>query len=307
VPEPKEGENRDTFVKRCIPALIDEGKEQDEAVAICNSMWKEAQGGKAIPVGTLQRLIDEAKAESMEDYERAVVRGQPADNAEQPDNAPTVAVKFLREQDGGAVVGGHIALWGDPEHKDLQHDYFTPDTWLGLDEYPTVPALFHHGLDPTVGASVIGKRIKAGVDGHGAWVEDWLDKSNKYWAMVKPLLDAEVLHYSPGSAPHLVKRQEDGRLDSYPIVEDTMTVIPAQHRLRPIEQIKAAYKAAGLEFTLDEGAEPSGDGEPDKKDEAGGASAGAEGQDESRSESGKAKARAIELLAEIEMITMEGT
>jgi len=184
--------------------------------------------------------------------------------------AKSVAVKFLREEDGGAVVGGHIALWGDPEHKDLQDDYFTPETWLGLDEYPTVPALFHHGLDDTIGASVIGKRIKAGVDDTGAWVEDWLDKSGKYWAMVKPLLAKEALYYSPGSAPHLVKREEDGKLKSYPIVEDTLTVIPAQHRLRPVEQIKAAYKAAGLDYPLEDEAEDlSGDdGGPSCEDKA---------------------------------------
>ncbi len=160
----------------------------------------------------------------------------------------SLSVKFLREEDGGAVVGGHIALWGDADRKDLQGDFFTKSTELWLDKYQTVPALFHHGLDDAVGLSVIGRRIKSGVDDVGAWVEDWLDKSSKYWAMVQPLLDAEALYYSPGSAPHLIKRGDDGELLSYPIVEDTLTLIPAQHRLRPVEQIKAAYKAAGLDW-----------------------------------------------------------
>lgn len=178
-----------------------------------------------------------------------------------------LAIKMLREEDGGVVVGGPLLLWGSSDRKDLQEDYFTPQTWLGLDEYKSVPALFHHGLDEHVGVSVIGRRIKAEVRDTGVWVEDWLDQSSAYWKMVKPLLDAEVLYYSPGSAPHLVRREEDGELKSYPVIEDTLTPIPAQHRLRPIEQIKAAYKSAGLDLPTSleepepEQSQEGGDGE----------------------------------------------
>jgi hypothetical protein len=59
---------------------------------------------------------------------------------------------------------------------------------------------------------------------------------------------------------------------SYPVVEDTFTPIPAQHRLLPIEQVKAAYKAAGLE--LPEGFEPE-----DSLSGNRGADAGAPGHD----------------------------
>ena len=158
------------------------------------------------------------------------------------------AVKMLSQDDEGAVVGGYLLLWGDPEHKDLQGDYFTPETQLWLENYPQAPCLFHHGLDDTVGLAAIGHRTKAVPDDIGVWVEDWIDKSNQYWKLVEPLLEAERLFYSPGSARHLVDWEEDGKLLSYPPVEDTLTPIPAQHRLRPVEQIKAAYKAAGLDL-----------------------------------------------------------
>jgi hypothetical protein len=157
-----------------------------------------------------------------------------------------LAIKILREEDGGVVVGGHLLLWGDPEHKDLVGDYFTPETELWLDEYKSVPALFHHGLDDEIGLTVVGHRVKAAKDKVGVWVEDWLDKSKKYWRMVKPLLEAEALYYSPGSAPHLVQRERDGELKSFPVVEDTMTPVPAQHRLLPIEHIKAVYAKANI-------------------------------------------------------------
>jgi len=204
------------------------------------------------------------------------------------DYKPTksVAVKMLSRDDGGALVGGYLLLWGDPEHKDLQGDYFTPDTQLWLDRYPQAPALFHHGLDDTVGLAAIGHRVKAVPDDVGVWVEDWIDTSNRYWKLVEPLLEAERLFYSPGSAPHLVKRAEDGKLLSYPPIEDTLTPIPAQHRLRPVEQIKAAYKAAGLDL-------------PDLDEEVSGDDGGPSCEPGNRVAVVKAKAKASALLARI--------
>lgn len=160
----------------------------------------------------------------------------------------SMTIKALREEDGGVVVGGYLCLFGSPEQKDLGGDYFTPKTETWIDVYKSVPCLFHHGLDDTVGLAVVGRRVKAIKDEIGVFVEDWLDKSKKYWAFVKPLLEAEALYYSPGSAAHLVKREKDGELKAFPIVEDTMTPVPMQHRLVPIEQIKTLYKDAGLEL-----------------------------------------------------------
>lgn len=41
-PNPSE-ETRAEWMKRCIPALINEGREQDQAVAICSDMWARAK------------------------------------------------------------------------------------------------------------------------------------------------------------------------------------------------------------------------------------------------------------------------
>jgi hypothetical protein len=37
--EPAKGEGKDAFLPRCISYVINEGKDADQAVAICNSMW----------------------------------------------------------------------------------------------------------------------------------------------------------------------------------------------------------------------------------------------------------------------------
>ena len=107
--------------------------------------------------------------------------------------------------------------------------------------------------------------------------------------MVKPLLDAEALYYSPGSAPHLVKRAKDGQLLAYPVVEDTLTPVPAQPRLRAVDQIKAAYKSAGL-------AEPE---LPAEETESGGPEAGDGGPSTEAIAQAKARARALKTRIEI--------
>ncbi|MCG3207308.1 MAG: hypothetical protein FOGNACKC_00908 [Anaerolineae bacterium] len=155
----------------------------------------------------------------------------------------SLAVKSITEYPTGVVVGGHLLLWGDPSHKDMGGDYFVKGlTELWLDRYPNAPTLFHHGLDQKLGLAVIGHRVKAATDDTGVWVESWLDKSSQYWSMVKPLLEKEALFYSPGSASHLIKRGTDGQLKSFPVIEDTLTPVPMQHRLLPVSQIKAAYQ-----------------------------------------------------------------
>lgn len=43
-PDPAGFDNKDDFFKACIPTMIDEGKDQDQAVAACNAMW-DSRGG----------------------------------------------------------------------------------------------------------------------------------------------------------------------------------------------------------------------------------------------------------------------
>jgi len=55
--KPSGGESEDTFIGRCIPTLIAEGKNQDEAIAICYSYWKE---GFDIDTAGLTPYVDPA-------------------------------------------------------------------------------------------------------------------------------------------------------------------------------------------------------------------------------------------------------
>jgi hypothetical protein len=46
MPEPEKNETKDKYIGRCVSQLMkDEGKEQDQALAICYSYWKKAHPG----------------------------------------------------------------------------------------------------------------------------------------------------------------------------------------------------------------------------------------------------------------------
>lgn len=138
------------------------------------------------------------------------------------------AVKALN--DDGDRIGGYLALWGSPEAKDLQGDYFTPDTNFELDWSDRRPVLYHHGLDGEMQTTAVGVMDVIKADAIGLWAEAQLTKRNRYIAQVKQLVAKGALAWSSGSLPHLVKRAKDGQLLRWPIVEGSLTPTPAEPR-----------------------------------------------------------------------------
>ena len=56
MPYPETGESKSDFMKRCIPELIHEGREQKQSVAICYSIW-----GKENKIGDISEQEYERK------------------------------------------------------------------------------------------------------------------------------------------------------------------------------------------------------------------------------------------------------
>ena len=52
MPEPGENESQDEFIERCIPVVLEDGtaSDSDQAVAICNSMWREAKKSTLVTI-----------------------------------------------------------------------------------------------------------------------------------------------------------------------------------------------------------------------------------------------------------------
>ncbi len=154
-------------------------------------------------------------------------------------------VKMLAE----GRVGGYLVVWGGPNQPDLHGEYFTPETQLYLDWFATRPVLYHHGLDGTVKAAIVGVLDTLRADDVGLWAEAQLDLRERYVQAVHDLVDRGVLGWSSGSLPHLVKVAQDGRITHWPIVEGSLTPTPAEPRHTDVQTLKSAYAALGLDFS----------------------------------------------------------
>lgn len=147
---------------------------------------------------------------------------------------------------GEGKIGGYGVVFTGPEAKDLQGDYFTPDTNLWLDSYPVVPLLYQHGQDETLKRRVIGQ-ASGRLDDRGAWYEAQLNLRDEYEQLILKLVEAGQLGYSTGSLTHLVERSGDGKLLNWPVAELTLTPTPAAGPyLTSVEKLKACYKSAGI-------------------------------------------------------------
>ncbi|HEX2906031.1 MAG TPA: phage major capsid protein [Phototrophicaceae bacterium] len=155
------------------------------------------------------------------------------------------AVKTLNAAEGR--IGGYLVVWGSPAQRDLQGEYFTPDTELGLDWYDRRPVLYHHGLDGDLQAAVIGVMDTLKADEIGIWAEAQLDLRQKYVRAVQRLVDRGVLGWSSGSLPHLVEVAEGGHIRRWPVVEGSLTPAPAEPRQTDVRTIKSAYARLGLD------------------------------------------------------------
>ncbi len=158
-------------------------------------------------------------------------------------------------RDGGTVEGGRgidgfaQSDAGTNIQRDLQGEYFTPQTDVGLDWYEQRPVLYHHGLDGALKAAVIGVIDTLRPDDTGLWAEAQLDLHKRYVRAVQRLVNQGVLSWSSGSLPHLVDVGGDGRIKRWPIVEGSLTPTPAEPRRTDVQTLKSAYKSLGLDVS----------------------------------------------------------
>lgn len=156
-------------------------------------------------------------------------------------------VKALDQETGR--VGGYLVVWGDATTRDLQGEYFTPQTELALDWYEQRPLLYQHGLDGTVKAAVIGRIDQLTMDEIGLWAEAQLDMHKRYAQAVLRLIEKGVLHWSSGSLAHLVDVTDGGEIKCWPLVEGSLTPTPAEPRHTDVMTLTQAYRALGISPT----------------------------------------------------------
>ncbi|MEM6286634.1 MAG: hypothetical protein AAF845_05715 [Bacteroidota bacterium] len=146
------------------------------------------------------------------------------------------AAKAIVHDDGTATVSGYLVVFDDPEAptKDLAGDYFTADTYFGAKSGDGADCLFHHGIPVDVKlaglADTILPPLKVTRDDAGLFVEVVLDMADEYHAAIAGLAQKGALGWSSGSAPHMVKRADDGWLKRWPIIEGSLTPQPCEPR-----------------------------------------------------------------------------
>jgi hypothetical protein len=143
-------------------------------------------------------------------------------------------------------IGGYLIVWGNRGQRDLQGEYFTPQTELALEWFERRPVLYQHGMDDHLKASPIGVIDQLRVDDTGVWAEAQLDLRHRYADVVRRLIERGVLGWSSGSLPHLVEVARDGRIVRWPLVEGSLTPTPAEPRRTDVQTIKSAYEVLGL-------------------------------------------------------------
>lgn len=165
---------------------------------------------------------------------------------------------------GNDKIGAYGVLFGTPEQTDLDGHYFDADTDFWLDKWDTRPMIYGHGSEGMKGSPVVGVWDSCKQDDVGIWFEGQLDKAHKYYEYVKELVDKGVLKMSSDSVTHLLRGQKDkdtGALhyDEWPIVAVSLTTIPCEPRMMPVEAVKSAFKSIKVDLgdVIDEPALPS--------------------------------------------------
>jgi len=149
-------------------------------------------------------------------------------------------------------IGGYLVVFGDPDKRDMQGEYFTKDTDFHLDWYEKRPALFHHGLDKTMKGAKVGDITALHMDEIGLWAEGILDMRSAYIQKLKELIDRGVIGWSSGALPQRAVLEGDGRISEWGIIEGSLTPTPAEPRRTNIHMIKTAFAALEERLTAPE-------------------------------------------------------
>lgn len=144
---------------------------------------------------------------------------------------------------GDGKLGGYLVVFGDPNHTDLEGDYFTDQTDFG--DATETDVYYHHGLDKSLGPRVIGKATLKR-DSIGIWMDAQLSMRDAYERAVYKMGEDGKLGLSSGTAAHLVIRERvTGKasvIKKWPLgLDGSFTPTPAEPRTfaTPLKSLKA--------------------------------------------------------------------
>ena len=146
-------------------------------------------------------------------------------------------LEFLRK---GKNADGSLGEYFDPAV--IVESEFTKKGMLAVD--------FEHGGDAEVKNQVLGyvDWKTARRDDKGIFVERVLDRRNRYIQLLENLIDEGLIGNSSEAVPDNVKTLDDGAIVNWPLMRDTLTVMPVEPRMLQGNTLQA-LKALSKEFS----------------------------------------------------------
>lgn len=163
----------------------------------------------------------------------------------------------LKALDKQGKVGGYAVRFSeDGKTRDLSGEWFASDTYLGPQNGDGADVLFHHGIPIPIKARVsksdeqfirglsdhiFSSPVKTKRDAIGLWAETVLDMANEYEKRVYELVEQGKLGWSSGTAGHMAKKSEDGKITRWPIIEISLTPTPCEpmNRALPVKSLES--------------------------------------------------------------------
>jgi hypothetical protein len=161
---------------------------------------------------------------------------------------------------GDGRFGGYLVRFTDATKRDLAGDYFTRDTDFGIKSGAATPVYFNHRLPlPTRDGKEVVIKAKIGegtltVDEDGVLIDAIVYNREKYEKAIIEAGKQKKLGWSSGTASHLIDREEDGRIKTWPLSLDaSLTPIPCEPQNSAVPaKAYAALKFQSVEFEEDE-------------------------------------------------------
>jgi hypothetical protein len=168
-------------------------------------------------------------------------------------------------------VGGYGVVFTDETNRDLHKQFFDSSTYYGLKAHNPIdkPFMLDHAFDVKFKSIPVGIIDFVKEDEIGLWLEAKLHEREQYEAMLKEMRDKKFhslsndditqasnnivkavkafigtgkAHWSTGALPQAVDvNQETGHIKSWPLIEGTAVMTPAEPNGTEINFVKSAF------------------------------------------------------------------
>jgi len=150
----------------------------------------------------------------------------------------------LKSVGSGGSYGAMCVRFSDASEPDMTGEWFDENTDFCFKSAEIrVPSLFHHGLKIANGA--VAQRFADAVFpdatitrvSNGLFGTVTLSPSDPLQSAIAKMIEAGALKFSSGSTVQLARRDGDGRITRWPLVELSLTPRPAEPRLPKIRPL----------------------------------------------------------------------